>query len=181
MKIQWLARVSPLLLLSASAVGAENLYVGAKVGNVTADNFGPLVESRTAIDDSDTSYGLFVGYQLMDTLAIEGGYNYLGEYDLKDVDGGGSYEASSFDLVLKASGNVTDSLALYAKGGIAVYDWKANGSGVESDDSGVAPTIAFGSEYSIAPEMKIGLEYQIYQDIGGVNIDSFNVALSHYF
>ncbi|WP_253825041.1 hypothetical protein [Vibrio chagasii] len=61
MKMQWLARVSPLLLLSASAVGAENLYVGAKVGNVTADNFAPLVESRTAIDDSDTSYGLFVG------------------------------------------------------------------------------------------------------------------------
>ena len=116
MKMQWLARVSPLLLLSASAVGAENLYVGAKVGNVTADNFAPLVESRTAIDDSDTSYGLFVGYHIVDTLALEGGYNYLGEYDLKDI-AGGNYEASSFDFVLKASGNVTDSLALYAKGG----------------------------------------------------------------
>lgn len=180
MKMQWLARVSPLLLLSASAVGAENLYVGAKVGNVTADNFAPLVESRTAIDDSDTSYGLFVGYHIVDTLAIEGGYNYLGEYDLKDI-AGGSYEASSFDVVLKASGNVTDSLALYAKGGFAVYDWKANGPGVESDDSGVTPTIAFGSEYSITSAMKVGIEYQIYDDIGGVNIDSFNVALSYSF
>jgi opacity protein-like surface antigen len=180
MKMQWLARVSPLLLLSASAVGSENLYVGAKVGNVTADNFGPLVESRTAIDDSDTSYGLFVGYHIVDTLAIEGGYNYLGEYDLKDI-AGGSYEASSFDVLLKASGNVTDSLALYAKGGVAIYDWNANGTGVESDDTGVAATVAFGSEYSITPAMKLGLEYQIYSDVGGVNINSFNVALSHYF
>jgi len=181
MKMQWLAKVSPLLLLSASAVGAENLYVGAKVGSVTADNFGPLVENRTSIDDSDTSYGLFVGYHIVDTLAIEGGYNYLGEYALKDVAGGGSYEASSFDVVLKASGNVTDSLALYAKAGVAAYDWKASGAGVKSDDSGVAPTIAFGSEFSITPAVKVGLEYQIYQDIGGVNIDSFNLALSHSF
>ncbi len=180
MKMQWLARVSPLLLLSATAVGAENLYVGAKVGSVTADNFAPLVESRTAIDDSDTSYGLFVGYQLLDTLSIEGSYNYLGEYNLKDI-AGGSYDASTFDVLLKASGNINDSLALYAKGGFAIYDWNANGPGVESDDSGVTPTIAFGSEYSITPSMKVGLEYQIYDDIGGVNIDSLNVALSHSF
>ena len=180
MKMQWLVKVSPLLLLSATAMGADNLYVGAKVGSVSADKFAPLVESRTAIDDSDTSYGLFVGYQIVDSLAIEGGYSYLGEYDLKDI-AGGSYDASSFDVVLKASGNVNDSLAVYAKGGFAVYDWNANGKGVESDDSGVAPTIAFGTEYSMTSAMKIGLEYQVYQDVGGVNIDSFNVALSHYF
>ncbi|NAX21360.1 outer membrane beta-barrel protein [Vibrio sp. V39_P1S14PM300] len=165
------------LLLSASALADNQFYAGLKAGVSHLDGVDRAVTNWTGIDDTDTAYGIYAGYRLLPALAVEAGYNYLGEFDLKDVNG--SYEASSFDLLLKVSGNVTDAFSLYAKGGISIYDWQANGSGVESDDSDVSPTLAFGAQYALTQQFDLGLEYQVYADIGGTNIGVGNLLLSY--
>lgn len=178
MEIKKLAIIVPLILSSSMAFADSNIYLGGKVGFSSAHGFDDAVTNSTSVDKSDTAYGIFIGYKIRPTFAIEAGYNYLGEYDLENVSGG-SYTASSFDVVAKASGALTEELSLYAKAGFGYYDWNAKGTGVESDDSGITPTLAFGADYSFHKDISAGLEYQLYTDIGGVQIGSVNLLFAY--
>lgn len=78
------------------AVAAERgLYVGGHVGQASKDAprsfyelfnsdiqtfaFFTPTEQTTSFDDTDTAFGIVVGYRLTPHLAIEGGYNKLGQ------------------------------------------------------------------------------------------------------
>jgi hypothetical protein len=78
------------------AVAAERgLYVGGHVGKASKDAprsfyelfnsdiqtfaFFTPTEQTTSFDDSDTAFGIAIGYRLTPHLAIEGGYNNFGE------------------------------------------------------------------------------------------------------
>ena len=90
------------LLLPAAVQAAEpGFYVGGKVGAASVEG--------DFIDDDDTSYGAYAGYQFTPNFALEGVYTNFGNVDI-DVD----------DLEVDSPGGEPDSIGLRGIGMVPV-------------------------------------------------------------
>ena len=79
-----LAVVISATLMLSSVANAE-FYLGGKVGKSWLDD---ACTSATAnCDDESITAGLFAGYEFLDYLSLEGGYDYLGEFTADGIDG----------------------------------------------------------------------------------------------
>lgn len=84
--ILWLALTGAIL--SAPAVAAPGWYLGANLGGTKYDASAADLDSSwrslgftasSSVDDTDTGYKLFGGYQFNNNFALEGGYVDLGK------------------------------------------------------------------------------------------------------
>jgi OOP family OmpA-OmpF porin len=155
--------------LAAQADTQPGFYVGAGVGTtkVSDDAF-----DGSGIDDSDTGFKLFGGYDFNQNFAVEVSYLDLGEASISDA--GDSLTVGVTALTASAVGRlpVSDMFALYGKLGYASYDVKArfsvagfgSGSGSDSDSDliyGVGGALSFGGNFEAR------LEYEALNVDGG--------------
>lgn len=177
----------PLMLaISSTAFAAEtdntfspHYYGGLKFGSANFGSLGSAVTDVTGVDDSDFSWGAFVGMQALPWLAVELGYHDLGEADLKDVSG--SYDAQVINLTAKASYEIVEKLSIFGKAGTQWFDWNANGSGVHESENGWTPHLGAGLEYQFHQNWSGALEYTWYNDIGGPDIDYFGISVAYHW
>lgn len=139
-------------LMLASAGANANVYLGGKVGNTWLDD--ATCSATSVCDDDDMSGGLIFGYDFSEYIAIEGGYDYLGEYH---VDGVADDSVQAWTLAPKLSLPLTDSFSAYGKVGGAYVEY-----GNESDASYLG---ALGVEYDATENLSIRAEYQRITDI----------------
>jgi len=122
-------------------------YLGGEIGNATTDIDGAdldnfyqqsgLSANSIAVDDSDTAFSVFAGYQFSTHLAIEGGYIDLGERSVsftgETTDLGAFYDnaehvypqsGAGLSLAVVGAWPITESLKVSAK--LGYLDWEGD-------------------------------------------------------
>ncbi|QYF94956.1 outer membrane beta-barrel protein [Massilia sp. PAMC28688] len=136
---------------TAAAADAPAFYIGADVGQTRVDGVDDY-----GIKDNDTSVGIFAGYQLNQTFAIEANYRRL--FDVKVF--GASVNADQIGLSAIAGLPLTNEFSLYGRLGYNRINAEVSGNGItaKGDDSGVLYGV--GLSYAITPTMSARLEVQ---------------------
>lgn len=143
--------ISSTLAFGSMAANAD-VYLGAKVGKSWLDD--ACTSITTNCDDDSAAGGLFVGYDFLDYLSLEGGYDYLGEFT---GDGINDDKATAWTLAPKLSAPITDTLDVYGKFGGAYVEY-----GDKSDNSYLG---ALGLELNPNSNIRVRLEYQRLTDV----------------
>jgi len=174
---------------------ADDWYLGAALGEASADYSsgdlrGDLAArdwsiSEVSVDDTDTAWKIYVGYQLTDLIALELGYADLGEVEtryttdippnqidaiLQDTYDVHPYLGDGFTAGGALRWPLGDRFFLTARAG--VFAWQADievkvvsgGQGrVDGDDDGVDLYYGIGAEWRAWRSLGITLEWERYK------------------
>lgn len=142
----------------ASNAIAQQTYVGAKVGTTWIDDG---CDQSSPCDDDTYGVGLYLGYDFSDYVALELGYNYLGEFKTNINKGGANYfseqKLTALSLAPKFSLPLNEKFDLFAKIGGAYMDF--------GDDNDTVLTGGVGAEYSYTDNFAVRIEYQRFQNM----------------
>jgi len=156
--------------------GMGQSRLGFKTGDFNIGGAGTVA----TFDDSNTAYRFFAGYRLLPWLAVEGGYDNLGNNAVVYTSGGGSarlaYKVDAVKLAgvgsipfgntgFSAFGKVgfgytrvrTDSgnfPAVVGRGELSERDWK------------ISPVIGAGLQYQLPRGLALRAEYEQYNEVG---------------
>ncbi len=178
MKIKYsVLPLTALMAFSAIAEESQPWYVGARVGNA---HFTDAAYSDIyKFDDRDSiAGGVFLGYNIKPWFAIEGGYTKLGEAKQTGV----TWDIDGFDIVGKASWDLTESTEIFGKFGGYRFDNQASGleSGYSGRD-GWATTVGAGVEYFFNNDISTRFEYQYYADMIEADAHFWGISLVYNF
>lgn len=174
------------LCVFITPASAGEFYLGASVGQSKIDvgncndfDDGSLI--TCSIDDNDTGYKVYGGYQFNPHLALEGGYVDLGEAKVTaNSDGSGFLwapgaleaqgEAKGFLLQGVFGGNVHERIALFASAGLlfADTDVEASNGGFTFSESASDPETKFGvgARIGINDRFSVRGEWERFLDVG---------------
>ena len=130
------AAVLGMAALSAGAAEQPGFYVGAGAGQAMIDD--------GALDDEDTAFSAFAGYQVNPYFGLEAGYADLGKTEPLGS-AGPELEADAAYLVAVGTLPFTDRFSGYAKAGYS--DWNVDTSIAGVSDDGNDPTSGLGLQY----------------------------------
>lgn len=203
-KLILIGLVAAALPISAPAFagGGSGWYagIGAGVSDFHADAAeidqalaAQGITASTAVDDRDTGYKAFVGYQFNPNFALEGGYVDFGKAKANGTftapAPGGTYsgevKANGWNLdavgILPVGGNFSlfgklgfirskvDASASAASGGALGF---ASASSTETN-----PTFGVGAKYDFTPNVSGRLEWERFKNLGDVNTGEGDVDL----
>ncbi|MBJ2064336.1 porin OmpA [Serratia odorifera] len=178
--------LAALIVLNACAVtpafaaaDTGTWYGGAKLGwshyfDASADkDFSDNLDHATDFDfnKDNTTGGVFAGYQINSWLAVEGGYDYLGNMQINGNNGvaGAKLASQGLQLSMKASYGLTDNWDLYGRAGAMAYRAETEHAGHSAFETGVRPLAAVGTEYAFNDNWAGRVEYQWVSNVGNVN------------
>ncbi|AIW19606.1 OmpA family protein [Vibrio coralliilyticus] len=147
-----LAVVISSTLALASINANANFYLGGKVGKSWLDDACTSITANC--DDDSISAGVLGGYEFMDYLSLEAGYDYLGEFT---ADGLADEKVKAFTIAPKLNLPLTEGALLYGKFGGARVDY-----GSKNDNSFLG---AVGLELESYKNVTVRLEYQRLTDV----------------
>lgn len=160
-----------------TSVHADPFYVQANLNRTNID-----IE---VVDETDTTFGIDVGYYFNKNLAIEAGYIDFGELS---INGNGSFsvEADAVQLSVKGIYPVSNTIGFYAEAGIDFWDGKVSfsnvpgfGSGSDNENGndlfyGIGGVLAFNDNISAH------LEYMLH-DLDDLEIDTLTLGIQANF
>ncbi|MHC9003785.1 outer membrane beta-barrel protein [Enterobacter sp. P82] len=156
-----------------AAADVGTWYGGAKFGwsHYFDTNTGAKAHDvNNSFDQDNVGGGVYTGYQITPWLAVEGGYDYLGNMQIKGQHGAGAQmKAQGLQMSLKASYAVTDNWDLYGRAGAMGYRAESDVSGHNRFETGVRPLVAVGTEYAFNKDWAGRLEYQWVSNVGNAN------------
>lgn len=156
-----------------AAADVGTWYGGAKFGwsHYFDTNTGAKAHNaNNSFDQDNVGGGVYTGYQITPWLAVEGGYDYLGNMQIKGQHGAGAQmKAQGLQMSLKASYAVTDNWDLYGRAGAMGYRAESDVSGHNRFETGVRPLVAVGTEYAFNKDWAGRLEYQWVSNVGNAN------------
>lgn len=180
-----------------AAADAGTWYSGAKFGwsHYFDTNTGSkALESNNSsnhfdIDHDNVGGGIYTGYQITPWLAVEGGYDYLGNMQIKGQhSAGGQMKAQGLQMSLKASYALTNNWDIYGCAGAMGYRAESDVSGHNRFETGVRPLAAVGTEYAFNKNWAGRMEYQWVSNVGNANqigvssdISSVTAGLTYRF
>lgn len=171
-------------------VARSKWYIGASAGGTDYDISESDLDaafaasgftSATDIDDSDTGYKAFVGWQFHKNFAVELGYANLGDYDIDTnitapaaATFSSDAEVDGFAVSLVGSYPVTDKFSVLGRIGAYTWDVDSDGSvligatlvNLDVDDDGTDILYGVGAQYDFNKAVGIRAEYEIYSDVG---------------
>ena len=154
-------------MTAAQAAPQDNTwYAGGKLGwsnfSVGSSDVSSLLTDYNVDDHDGVGAGVFAGYQLNSWFGIEGGYDYLDKMTYQSSLGDGEVKSQGVQLAAKLSYDLGSGADIYGK--LGGFSYKSeNGS---DSSSGVAPLLAFGTEYAITRDWAARFEYQWVSKIG---------------
>jgi hypothetical protein len=173
--------VFALIVISNQSSKAEGFYGG--LGYLKSDHnilkYSEL--NYTAEDDKDNGFTAFLGYDLNKRLAIEVGYNDLGESTRTAIINEANTNGKNKVKVVTAAGvlksdPIANNLVFFIKGGLARIDHDENISGGATQNSSVKSTNLFyglGANYEFSKGLAIRAAYEVYgKDDGLSNVTS---------
>jgi len=179
----------PLLLLPAWA-GAW--YVGAGVGQTNNEYLPTFSTVNASIDDNDIGYKLFVGQQLGTNFAVELEYADLNRL-VRHTAPGLNLNVESTTLAASVLGRlpVYPGWTMYGRLGFGLWNTDLDVNGSSGSRTSVAPVIGLGVEYTLQDRLRLGLEWEQYQNVGedtsagstkltGQNVDTIWLRLTYH-
>lgn len=127
---------------------AGSWYAGSKFG---WSHYGDTNSQHDADFDRDNvGGGIFTGYQINPWLAVEGGYDYLGNMGANGNHGasGSQMKSQGLQVSLKASYGLSSDWDLYGRAGVMGYRAESDIKGHNDFDTGIRPVLAVGTEYA---------------------------------
>lgn len=173
-----------------AAPQANTFYAGAKAGWGSFHNDVNQLNSKYAndarynanttaygINRNSVTYGVFGGYQIIDNLAVELGYDYFGRVrgNAKNAQGKDfrafKHSAHGTHLSLKPSYELVSGLDVFGKVGAALIrndykDYNENGTTDKSHTTRTSLVLGAGLEYAITPSIAARIEYQWINKVG---------------
>lgn len=190
-----MAMALALPLVSMEGQATNHWYVGAKAGWVSGSS--ACEEHATSCGSDTAGGGIFVGYQVNDWLALEGGYDYLGDITADypalgnpTVSAHYKGEMQGLEFVAKPFWQVTDEFSWFAKVGTLAWNMDVTGQEVgfehTADDNGWSPLLGTGVEYAFNRNWSALLEYQWVNNVGGVStggtdLSMVNLGVTYHF
>jgi len=133
-KLALAAALTPALLAGTAYAAEPGFYIGAGAGQTTlkTDLQPRNSTDKLEIDNDDTSWKAFLGYQFVPWLGVEAGYTELGstDEDRTFANGGdieGTIDVSGFEGYLVPSIPIGDHFEIFGKIGAAYGDVTADG------------------------------------------------------
>lgn len=186
------ASLALLALALAVPLGAHaQAYVGASVGRsdisldgaARSDQFLDLGfdSATTAVEDNDTAYRVYGGYQFMPYVGVELAYVDLGRFSFRtDVQPTGSLAArtriNGGELSLVGRVPIGNAFAIYARAGVysarTRTDYTGGGSVTVLDGAArqskrtTKPAYALGAGYDFSPHVGLRAEWARYDKLG---------------
>ena len=167
----------------------DGWYAGVGMGRAHGDlNRTDFTPTATSIDDSDTGFKIFSGYQVNPNFAVEAGFSNFGKIK---VEGATAGEIKTKAVSLNAVGliNFSNRLGVYAKGGIYRTDRNRSSALVFSgtkkvkDENGI--TYSLGAQVSLSEEVAFAVDFQklvkVSNSVIGVDDQLLTGNLIYYF
>lgn len=182
--MRWMGLLLALPMLSLKVLASD--YVGAKAGWVYSHD---ACEGQASSCDNDSvGGGLFVGYQVNDWLALEVGYDDLGNItagypalEQPDVTAHYKGEMQGFELAAKPYWKVNENLTLFTK--LGTLAWRMDVTGDEpgfkhsASDDDWSLLLGGGAEYAFGSNWSALLEYQWIDNLGGSSTGGTDVSM----
>jgi len=172
---------SALSLGSAPAFSQDQgFYAGASFGK------SDLKDACTGLpncDDSDTTLGIFGGYQFNRHFGAEIGYTDLGKASASSGAASATLEAKGLEFLAVGTIPLNQQFSLYGKLGLFMWDADIRVSGpatVLTSDDGTDLTIGFGARYSFTKNLAAQLQWQRY-DLDNFDVDVISVGILFRF
>lgn len=184
--------LSPLLLMAptAQAANADGLYLGigggyGKVQSSDSD-VGKFAgaEGNYGVDDDDSVYKAFVGYEYNPYFATEAFYADLGKPNL--IRGGNvvDLKTKAYGLSLVGKLPVGAGFELFAKAGMARWETEARGNlgaGSDLDDNdGIDPVYGAGVQFHYQ-HLLLRTEYERYDFDSDFKVDTYTASVGWQF
>lgn len=196
--------LSLTIVLGASSVqaGDSNFYVGLGYGATDANSNIANTTGSIKLDESDSGFKIFAGYQFNKNIAVEGFYTDLGSFSLSGdsgetytldgrslaflSDGTSTLDSTTFGVAGVFSFPINDTVSPYAKLGFHRWDMKGNqhllASSLTNDD-GTDPMYGLGINVSFNNDLQLRIEYERL-DIDSIyasHVDYASVGLAYSF
>jgi len=170
MKKTLLAISTTALLLGASATTfAAKPYLIGEIGKSEYDIDGYRG------DESDTYFGLGVGFDVSKNLAFEVTYQDFGKVE----DRPWNYEGSAFNVSAVGKLPLNASFELLGKVGVDLWKVDAGGPG-SNDDDGFDLSLGFGGAFNLDSRTSITVTYELHE-WDHVNVDVLAVGINYGF
>lgn len=158
----------PSIGQAQSALGGPDSawYLGATVGQSKSKTTCALFFGGNC-DSTDTVYRVFGGYQVNKNLALELGYQELGDVSLNSLGLTATVGAKTYDLSALAMLPVTDRISVYGRLGIyyADVDLTGNTPILNASTSGTDLVYGVGAQYNFSNGLGIRAEWQKYNNV----------------
>lgn len=181
-----------------AGIGGGPSKTNAEAADIHPNLASDHAPSSTSVDDKDTGWKVFLGYQLNRNLAGEFSYTQLGKYTLDaniTLPGVGTLrdtvEPEAYCLSAVGSSNQVNSFSFFGRLGICRWDDNFKGehtiSGTvtpeASSSSGSAPVGGLGISYKINPNFSARAEWERYFNVIHDNKDAdlFSVNILYRF
>ncbi|MGY0797711.1 outer membrane beta-barrel protein [Lysobacter sp. A286] len=175
-KTNILSRTLLAAVIGAAAFGAQateqpGFYAGVGAGQSIVD--------EGILDDEDTAFSVFGGYQVNRYFGVEAGYADFGKIEPRGV--AGNVEADTAYLTAVGTLPFTESFSGYAKAGVHVWDAEARIPGViGASDDGTDPTYGLGLQYRFTDAVALRGEYSRFE-MDDIDVDLAQVQLRFDF
>jgi OmpA-OmpF porin, OOP family len=206
-QLKYLGATLALILATqgATAADAGKFYVGADIGSTHFSGDGPgtdsIFEPGQTFKDSDTSYGLHVGFQFADWFAVELGYSDFGSATDKFAIKKGIFfivapndtqtlDAKGASLTGVFSYNLTSSFAILGAVGVSSMNYKNTLSGGFSEVTGSllerhsfsdqGLIYGVGARYTLSDSVALRADLR-RNDVGDFNLDMASVGVEYSF
>lgn len=177
-KLLPVALLSMLLPVAAQAAD-QGWYVGGKIGAASYED--------NRLDEDDTSFGVYGGYQFNPYFAVEGQYTNFGDIEgsLTPPDlGTGSVEPESIGVAAVGFLPIGEQFKLLGKAGFHSYDLNPDGGqdlrDAIGDDSSTDPYYGVGAQFDFTSNFSLRTEYTRFE-FGDADNDEISLGLQYTF
>lgn len=154
----------------AQAAEPVGWYAGAGVGQSMID--------EGLLDEEDTGFQVFGGYQMHPNWGVELAYTDFGKVERRGV---GALEADTVSLVAVGTLPFTEKFSGYAKAGFHTWDVDARAYGIGSaSEDGTDPTYGLGLQYRFTDTVALRGEYSRFE-MDDVDVDLAQVQVRFDF
>lgn len=164
-----------LVVLPPVSQAEGNWYVGASAGQSDIDERG--------IDDDDTSFKVFGGYNFNRYFALEGAFVDFGELEDRGVGGiKNELDVDGFSFGAVGTYPISEKFSVHGKAGIYAWDLDANGAIAArfDDDDDTDPFYGVGVSYHFTKNYSVVGEWERYE-IDDFDVDFVSVGFSYNF
>lgn len=161
--------------ISLPVIAADTgFYVGGSVGR-SDYGVGPgdLGMTSGTVDDTDTAYKVFGGYNFTRNFGVEAAYVDLGDLTFSGNVGAtpvsGSADVEGFNISAVLTAPINERFSVFGKLGAFVWDgdFSANSTAVSwsGSDSGTDFSAGLGASYSFNKNLSLRAEYEYFDDV----------------
>lgn len=185
---------APALAQTALKTSFEGTYLGAGIGQskLHDDSFDQLEKFGYSVDNNDTAYQLFMGYQFNPYFAVEGSYIDFGDFSASYSDAylkpNNELSTDGFGAAMLGRLPIQGGFSIHGKLGMVAWDAESKGgysydkslSADSNSDDGTDPFYGLGAEYA-SNNITIRGEYVRYDINSDVDIDMLSASLGYRF